>query len=86
MARIVSIIGVAMAVAIMAPRSALSQAQDHVDAPGQAHSHAAEPVSCTTLSMPPWSGLPEADRLQFASVQQGSILHWAISPAWVCIT
>ena len=70
MARIVSIIGVTMAVAIMAPRSALSQAQDHVDPPGQAHSHAGEPVSCTTLAMPPWSGLPETDRLQFAAVQQ----------------
>ena len=70
MARIVSIIGVAMAVAIMAPRPALSQAQDHVDAPGQAHSHSAMPVSCTNLAMPPWNGLPETDRLQFAAVQQ----------------
>ena len=65
MARIVSIIGITMAVAIMAPRSAL--AQDHDD---QDHSHASAPVSCTTLAMPPWNGLPETDRLQFAAVQQ----------------
>ncbi len=64
MARIVSIIGVTMAVAIMAPRSAL--AQDH----DQDHSHASAPVSCTTLAMPPWNGLPETDRVQFAAVQQ----------------
>ncbi len=69
MARIVSIIGVTIAVAgIMAPHQALSQ--DHVDAPGQAHNHASAPVSCTTLSMPPWTGLPEADRMQFAALQQ----------------
>ncbi len=69
MARIVSIIGVTIAVAgIMAPRSALSQ--DHVDAPGQAHNHGSEPVSCMTLAMPPWNGLPEADRMQFAALQQ----------------
>ena len=71
MARIMSVVGVTMAVAaIMAPRSALSQTPDHVDAPGQAHSHASEPVSCTTLAMPPWSGLPEADRLQVATLQK----------------
>ncbi len=71
MARILSIVGVTLAVAgIMAPRSALSQTPDHADAPGQDHSHAGEPVSCTTLAMPPWSGLPEADRLQVATLQR----------------
>jgi hypothetical protein len=71
MARILSVVGVTIAVTgIMVPRSALSQTPDHVDAPGQEHSHAGEPVSCTTLAMPPWNGLPEADRLQFAKLQQ----------------
>ena len=69
MARILSLVGVTIAVAgIMAPRPALSQ--DHVDAPGTSHGHASEPVSCTALAMPPWSGLPEADRLQVATLQQ----------------
>ncbi len=68
MARILSIVGVTLAVAgIMAPRSALSQTPDHAD---EAHSHAGEPVSCTTLAMPPWSGLPETDRLQVATLQK----------------
>ena len=49
---------------IMAPRSALSQTPD------QAHIHASEPVSCTTLSSPPWSGLSETDRLQVAALRQ----------------
>ncbi len=71
MARIMSVVGITMAVAaLMAPRTALSQTPDHVDAPGQAHSHASEAVSCTTLAMPPWSGLPEADRLQVATLQK----------------
>ena len=68
MARIMSVVGVTMALAgIMAPRSALSQTPDHAD---EAHSHAGEPVSCTTLAMPPWSGLPEMDRLQVAALQR----------------
>ena len=68
MARIMSVVGVTMAVAgIVAPRSALSQTPDHTD---QDHSHAGEPVSCTTLAMPPWSGLPETDRLQVAALQR----------------
>ena len=67
MARIVSVVGVTMAVvAVMAPRSALSQT-DHAE---DGHSHASAPVSCTTLASPPWTGLPDADRLQFASLQQ----------------
>jgi len=71
MFRIRSVVGVTVAVAgIMAPHAALSQAPGHVDAPGQSHSHAGEVVSCTTLAMPPWSGLPEADRLQVATLQQ----------------
>ncbi len=74
MVRILSVVGVTIAVAgIMAPRSALSQTPDHVDAPGQEHSHAGEPVSCTTLAMPPWSGLPEADRQQIATLQQAML-------------
>jgi hypothetical protein len=53
-------------VAVMAPRSALSQTDHAADG----HSHASAPVSCTTLASPPWTGLPDADRLQFASLQQ----------------
>ena len=65
MAPVVSVVGVTMAVAgIMAPRSALSQTPD------QAHIHAGEPVSCTTLASPPWSGLSETDRLQVAALRQ----------------
>ena len=71
MARILSVVAITIAVAgIMVPRSALSQTPDHVDEPGQEHSHASAPVSCTTLAMPPWSGLPEADRLQVAALQE----------------
>ena len=67
MVRIVSVVGVTMAVvAVMAPRSALSQTDHAADG----HSHASAPVSCTTLASPPWTGLPDADRLQFASLQQ----------------
>ena len=73
MARILSVVGATIVVAgIMAPRSALSQTTDHVDAPGQDHSHAGEPVSCTTLATPPWNGLPDADRLQVAELQQAT--------------
>ena len=68
MARIMSVVSVTMAVAgIMAPRSALSQTPDRADPD---HSHAGEPVSCTTLAMPPWSGLPETDRLQVVALQR----------------
>ena len=68
MARIMLVVGVTMAVAgIVAPPSALSQTPDHAD---QDHSHAGEPVSCTTLAMPPWSGLPDTDRLQVAALQR----------------
>ena len=67
MARILSVVGVTIMVAgIMAPRSALSQTTDH----DQDHSHAGEPVSCTTLASPPWSGLSETDRLQVAALQE----------------
>ena len=68
MARIMLVVGVTMAVAgIVAPPSALSQTPDHAD---QDHSHAGEPVSCTTLAMPLWSGLPDTDRLQVAALQR----------------
>ena len=66
MSRILSLAGIAIVVAgIMTPRTAL--AQDH-DA--DSHSHVGTAVDCTTLSMPPWSGLPETDRLQLASLQR----------------
>ena len=52
----------------MAPRSALSQTNHDQD-----HSHAGEPVDCTTLAMPPWSGLPEADGLQVATLRQAML-------------
>ena len=69
MARILSVVGVTIAVAgIIAPRSALSQTTDH----DQDHSHAGEPVSCTTLASPPWSGLSETDRLQVAALQKAT--------------
>ena len=68
MARIMSVVGVTIAVAgIMVPRSALSQIPDAHPAD---HSHAGEAVSCTTLASPPWTGLPEMDRLQVATLQQ----------------
>ncbi len=67
MARIVSVFGVTMAVVgVMAPRPALSQTDHAADG----HGHASAPVSCTTLASPPWSGLNDADRLQFASLQR----------------
>lgn len=40
-----------------------AQAPDHV------HSHAGGPVSCTTLTSPPWVGLPTTDRNRIDSVQ-----------------
>jgi hypothetical protein len=70
MTRTASVVGVAIAiVGLTTPRAAVSQTADHVDPPGQAHSHAGAPVSCTNLASPPWTGLPEADRRQFAAVQ-----------------
>ena len=66
MARIMSIVGVAIAVAgIMTPRSVLAQAHD-----ADGHSHVGMAVSCTDLAMPPWNGLPDTDRLQLATLQQ----------------
>ena len=66
MSRIMSIVGVAIAVAgIMTPRSALAQAHD-----ADGHSHVGMAVSCTDLAMPPWNGLPDTDRLQLARLQQ----------------
>ncbi len=70
MTRIMSVLSVTVAVAaLIAPRSA--QAQDHVDPPGTApHSHAGDPVSCTTLAMPPWSGLPDMDRMKMTALRE----------------
>ena len=66
MSRIMSIVGVAIAVAgFMTPRSALAQAHD-----ADGHSHVGMAVSCTDLAMPPWNGLPETDRLQLAALQR----------------
>ncbi len=66
MSRILSLAGIAIVVAgIMTPRSALAQAHD-----ADSHSHVGTAVDCTTLSMPPWTGLPETDRLQLASLQR----------------
>lgn len=77
MARIKSVFGVAITVAGMAaPHQALSQTPDHIHPPAESHSHAGEAVSCTTLAMPPWSGLPEADRQRVAALQQAmSVLN-----------
>jgi len=75
MARIVSVLGTAMAVtAVLTPRGVFAQAHDHADhadhAAGQAHSHENPVVSCTDLAAPPWSGLPQADRDEIAKVQR----------------
>ncbi len=68
MARTISVISVLLTLAwLMAPQATLSQMPDHAD---QGHSHAGEAVSCTTLASPPWTGLSEADRLQFDALRQ----------------
>ena len=66
MSRIMSVVGVAIAVAgIITPLSAFSQAHDaHV------HAHMCPVVSCTDLATPPWAGLPDADRQQVATLQR----------------
>lgn len=69
MSRINSLFYAAIAVAgIISPNIALSQDHDAHAAPG--HNHASAPVDCVNLAMPPWNGLPEAARLQMATLQE----------------
>ena len=66
MSRIMSVVGVAIAVAgIITPLSAFSQAHD-----AHEHAHMGPVVSCTDLATPPWTGLPDTDREQVAALQQ----------------
>ena len=71
MSRIMSVLSVTVAVtALIAPRSALAQAQDHAHEPGtEAHSHVGAVVSCETLATPPWAGLPDMDRLKMTALR-----------------
>jgi hypothetical protein len=69
MSRFNSLFCAAIAAAgIISPNIALSQDHDAHGAPG--HNHASAPVDCVNLAMPPWNGLPEAARLQMATLQQ----------------
>ena len=66
MSRIMSVVGVAIAVAgTITPLSAFSQAHD-----AHEHAHMGPVVSCTDLATPPWTGLPDTDREQVAALQQ----------------
>ena len=66
MSRIMSVVGVAIAVAgIITPLSAFSQAHD-----AHEHAHMGPVVSCTDLATPPWTGLPDTDREQVATLRQ----------------
>ena len=66
MSRIMSVVGIAIAVAgIITPFSAFSQAHD-----AHEHAHMGPVVSCTDLATPPWTGLPDTDREQLATLQQ----------------
>ena len=69
MSRINSLFCAAIAVAgIISPNIALSQGHDAHGGPS--HNHASAPVDCVNLAMPPWNGLPEAARLQMATLQE----------------
>ncbi|MDA1372924.1 MAG: hypothetical protein O2971_19515 [Proteobacteria bacterium] len=69
MSRINSLFCAAIAVAgFISPKLALSQ--DHSAHAAPSHNHASMPVDCVNLAMPPWNGLPEAARLQMATLQQ----------------
>ena len=57
-----------VAAGIINPNLALSQ--DHAAHGAPSHNHASAPVDCVNLSMPPWNGLPEAARLQMATLQE----------------
>ncbi len=66
MFRIMSVVSAAIAVAsIITPLSAFSQAHDSHD-----HAHMGPVVSCTDLATPPWTGLPDTDREQVATLRQ----------------
>ena len=66
MSRIMSLAGVAIAIAgIITPLTAFSQAHD-----AHEHAHMGPVVSCTDLATPPWTGLPDTDREQLATLQQ----------------
>ena len=66
MSRIMSVVGVAIAVAgTITPLSAFSQAHD-----AHEHAHMGPVVSCTDLATPPWTGLPDTDREQVATLRQ----------------
>ncbi len=56
----------ALGVAALAA-GAEAQTPDHI------HSHAGGPVSCTTLTSPPWEGLPTADRSRIESLQSAIV-------------
>lgn len=59
------------AVALWAPEGASAQAAGHPHDDGTAaHDHANPIVSCTELATPPWTGLPEADRVRIAALQE----------------
>ena len=68
MSRTTTIFSIILTLAwLMTPRATLSQTPGHVD---QGHNHAGEAVSCTTLASPPWTGLPNVDREQFAALRE----------------
>ncbi len=48
---------------------AQEQSEGHSAHTASAHNHASAPVDCVNLAMPPWNGLPDAARLQMASLQ-----------------
>ena len=66
MSRIMSLAGVAIAIAgIITPLTAFSQAHY-----AHEHAHMGPVVSCTDLATPPWTGLPDTDREQVATLRQ----------------
>ena len=70
MARIVSVTGAALAIAVLAlPSPARSQDAGQHDADQAGHSHAGTIVSCTDLAAPPWLGLPDTDRARIAELR-----------------
>ena len=68
MSRTTAIFSIILTLAwLMTPQATLSQTPGHAD---QGHNHAGEAVSCTTLASPPWTGLPNVDREQFAALRE----------------
>jgi hypothetical protein len=71
MTRTGCLIALTLAGAMLAPRAAIAQHDDHAHDPGTPeHSHASPAVDCTTLATPPWIGLGDADRQRFAAARQ----------------